>query len=96
MKLKPLADRVVVEPLDPESKSKGGIIIPDTAQQKSQRGRVLAVGPGRWNDETGKRQPMSLEVGQTILYSRYAGSEFELDGDKVLVLGESEVLAVVE
>jgi len=94
MQLKPLGDRVIVKPIEQESKTKSGIIIPDTAKEKSQRGKVLAVGTGRYAD--GQIVPMSVKVGDTVLYKEYAGDEFKLDGTEVMILKEEDIIAIVE
>jgi chaperonin GroES len=91
--LKPLDDRVVVEPTDAEEKTAGGILLPDTAKEKPQQGEVLAVGPGRF--EKDKRVPMDLKVGDKILYGKYSGTEVTIDGESLLILREADVLAVV-
>ncbi len=91
-KLKPLADRVLVKPLSEEEVTKGGIILPDTAREKPQRGEIIAVGPGRL-DEEGKRIAMELKKGDKVLYAKYAGTEVKIDDDEYLVLRESDILA---
>ena len=93
-KLRPLDDRVVVEPLEAEEKTAGGILLPDTAREKPQRGRVVAVGPGRVNDD-GKRQPLGVAVGDEVLYGRYAGNEVEVEGKEIKIMRESDILAKV-
>ena len=96
LNLRPLADRVVIESLDEEEMTSGGIILPETAKEKPQRGKILAIGPGRKDDE-GKLVLMDVKVGDTVLYAKYAGTEVKLDSDtSVLVLRESDVLAIVE
>ena len=95
MNLKPLADRLVVEPNEQEEVTAGGIILPETAKEKPQQGKVIAAGPGRI-DETGKRIVMELAVGDRVLYAKYSGTEIKLEGKKVLILRESDILAVVE
>jgi chaperonin GroES len=95
MKLKPLADRLVVEPTKQEEVTASGLVLPETAKEKPQQGKVLAVGPGR-RDEDGKRIDMDVEVGDTVLFAKYAGTEIKLEGDKVLILKESDILAIVE
>lgn len=95
MNLKPLHDRLIVRASEPEEVSKGGIILPDTAQEKPQQGEVLAIGPGKI-DEAGKTLPMSVKVGDTVLYGKYSGTEINLDGGDVLIMRESDVFAVVE
>jgi chaperonin GroES len=94
--LRPLADRLIVEPIEQEEKTASGIILPETAKEKPQEGNVLAVGPGR-KDEDGKPIPMDVKEGDRVLYAKYAGTEVKLPDDrKVLVLKESDVLAIVE
>ena len=94
--LRPLADRLIVEPIEQEEKTASGIILPETAKEKPQEGTVLAVGPGR-KDEEGKPIPMDVKEGDRVLYAKYGGTEVKLPDDrKVLVLKESDVLAIVE
>jgi chaperonin GroES len=94
--LRPLADRLIVEPIEQEETTASGIILPETAKEKPQEGAVLAVGPGR-KDEEGERIPMDVKEGDRVLYAKYAGTEIKLPDDrKVLVLKESDVLAIVE
>ncbi|MEA2483811.1 MAG: chaperonin GroES [Thermoleophilaceae bacterium] len=95
MKLKPLGDRLIVQPLDEEETTASGIVLPDTAKEKPQRGKVLAVGDGAKNDD-GNRIPLDVSEGDTVLYSKYGGTEVKVDGDDLLVLRESDVLAVVQ
>ena len=90
MKLKPLADRVIIKPCAAEEVTTGGIIIPDSAKEKPQRGTVLAVGTGTKDEE------MTLKEGDSVLYGKYAGTEIDLDGEKVLIMRQNEVLAVIE
>jgi len=92
IKLQPLGDRVVVQPSEEEEVSKGGIILPDTAKEKPQRGVIIAVGPGKL-DEEGKRIPMEVKKGDKVIYSKYAGSEIKQDDKEVLILRESDILA---
>ncbi|HZU05528.1 MAG TPA: co-chaperone GroES [Chloroflexota bacterium] len=94
VKLRPLGDRVVVKPLPREEVTKSGIVLPDTAKEKPQEGEVLAVGPGRIDD--GQRQPMDVKVGDRVLYAKYAGTEFKLDDEELLILSERDILAVLE
>jgi len=89
VKIKPLADRVLVEPAPAEEKTAGGIIIPDTAKEKPQKGTIVAVGPGK------KDEPMSVKVGDTVLYGKYAGTEITIDGTDYLIMRESDVVAVI-
>jgi chaperonin GroES len=95
LSLKPLGDRVVVEPIEQDEVTAGGIMLPDTAKEKPQKGKILAVGPGNRND-AGERIALDVSVGDTVLYAKYAGTEIKLDGNKVLVLRESDILAIVE
>jgi len=95
MKLKPLGDRVILKPLKEEEKVKGGIIIPDTAKDKPQRGKVVAVGPGRL-DEEGKRIPIDVKVGDSVIYSKYAGSEVKIEDEEYLILHDSDILAIIQ
>ena len=96
LKLKPLGSRVVVKALDREEVTKSGILIPDTAKEKPQEGRVLAVGPGDRHPDTGVRIPVELKAGDKVLFQKYAGTEFKLDGEELLILSEKDVLAIVE
>ena len=95
MDLRPLADRVVVRPLEREEVTKSGIVLPDTAKEKPQEGVVEAVGNGRLIEATGKREPIDLKVGDRIIYSKYAGNEVKLDEQEYLILSEKDILAVV-
>ncbi|MEW5986253.1 MAG: co-chaperone GroES [Chloroflexota bacterium] len=95
LKLKPLGDRLVVEPKEREEMTASGLVLPETAKEKPQEGLVLAVGPGR-RDEDGKRVDMDVAVGDTVLYAKYAGTEVKIDSKKLLILKESDVLAIVE
>ena len=94
-KLKPLGARVVIRALERDEKTNTGIYLPDTAKEKPQEGRVLAVGPGD-RDENGKRIPVELKEGDKVLFQKYAGTEFKLDGEELLILSEKDVLAIVE
>jgi chaperonin GroES len=91
-KLQPLADRLVVKPVQKEEKTAGGIIIPETAKEKPQEGEVVAVGPGRMTDE-GKRIEMDVKVGDRVIYSKYGGSEIKIDNVEMMILRESDILA---
>ena len=93
-KLQPLGDRVVVKPTPREEMTKSGIVLPDTAKEKPQEGTILAVGPGAF-DNDGKRISMDVEVGQKVLYGKYAGTEFKLDDDELLIVSQKDILAVV-
>ena len=92
---KPLGSRVLVEPIEQEEMTASGIILPETAKEKPQQGKVLAAGPGDRNDE-GERIAMDVKVGDTILFAKYSGTEVKMDGKKLLILRESDILAVVE
>jgi chaperonin GroES len=92
--VKPLADRVVVRPLTREEKTASGIVLPDTAKEKPQEGEVIAVGPGRFED--GKRVELEVKVGDRVIFSKYAGTEVKIDNDELLILRESDILAIVE
>jgi chaperonin GroES len=94
LKVRPLDDRVVVEPLEAEDKTTGGILLPDSAKQKPQRGRILAVGPGKLRDN-GDRSALSVQKGDEVLYGRYSGSDVEVDGREVKIMRESDILAKV-
>jgi chaperonin GroES len=94
LKLKPLADRLVVEPIEREELTASGIYVPETAKEKPQEGKVIAVGPGRKDDE-GKRIPMDVAEGDKVLYAKYGGTEVKLDDKKLLILKESDVLAIL-
>ena len=94
-KLKPLGSRVVIKALDREEITKSGIVLPDTAKEKPQEGKVLAVGPGD-RDEDGKRIPVELKEGDRVLFQKYAGTEFKMDGEELLILAEKDILAIVE
>jgi len=96
MKLKPLGDRLIVRPIQEEEKTPSGIVLPDTAKEKPQRGKVLAVGEGRWDEDGERRIPLDIAEGDEILYSKYGGTEIKVDGEELLVLRESDVLAKVE
>jgi chaperonin GroES len=96
MKLKPLGDRVVVQPVEEEETTASGIVLPDTAKEKPQKGKVLAVGDGKWDEDGAKRIPLDVAKGDEVLYSKYGGTEITVDGEDLLVLRESDVLAKVE
>ena len=95
MKIKPLQDRVIVKRIEEEEKSKGGIIIPDTAKEKPQEGRVVAVGKGKV-DENGKLIPMDVKVNDRVLFGKYSGTEINIDDDEHLIMREEDILGVVE
>ena len=94
MEVKPLADRVLVEPIETEETTSSGIVLPDTAKEKPQQGRVVAVGSGRLANN-GERVPMSVQVGDVVLFAQYAGSDVKIDGIEYLIMNENEILAVV-
>lgn len=94
--IKPLEDRVVVQPLDAEQTTASGLVIPDTAKEKPQEGVVLAVGPGRWDEDGEKRIPLDVKVGDTVLYSKYGGTEVKYGSEEYLVLSARDLLAIVE
>ena len=95
LNLRPLGDRVIIEPLEREERTESGLYIPETAKEKPQQGTILAVGDGR-KDESGKRIPMDVEDGQTVLFAKYAGTEVKIEGKKLLIIKESDILAIVE
>jgi chaperonin GroES len=94
MTLKPLGDRVVVEPIEQEEITAGGIVLPETAKEKPQRGTVIAAGPGARDDE-GKHVALDVQAGDIVLFAKYAGTEFKVDGKKLLILRENDLLAIV-
>jgi chaperonin GroES len=95
MKFRPLHDRVVIKRLEEDSKSAGGIIIPDTVKEKPMRGEVIAVGPGS-RDESGKINALDIKAGDTVLFGKWSGNEVKIDGDDVLIMKESDILGVIE
>ena len=95
VRLQPLGDRVVVQPAEREETTKSGIVIPDTAKEKPQRGSVIAVGKGR-RDDDGERIPMDVSVGDTVLFAKYAGTEFKFEDEEYLILSEKDILAKVD
>ena len=95
MKIRPLQDRVIVKRIQEEEKTSGGIIIPDTAKEKPQEGKVIAVGPGKANDE-GKIVPLDVKVNDRILFGKYSGSEINIDGDEHLIMREEDILGIIE
>jgi chaperonin GroES len=96
MKLKPLGDRLIVQAVEEEDTTAGGILLPDTAKEKPQRGKVVAVGDGKISEDTGKRIPLDVSEGDEVLYSKYGGTEIKVEGEDLLVLRESDVLAKVQ
>ncbi len=95
MKVKPLADRVLVKPLEEEDKTPGGIILPETAKEKPMRGKIIAVGNGRVDDR-GERVKMEVKEGDVVLYGKYSGTEIKIDGEEYLIMRESDILAIVQ
>ena len=93
--LKPLGDRVIVQKLEPEEKTAGGIVLPDSAREKPQEGKVISVGPGQV-DEKGQRKPIDVKEGDHVLYAKYSGTEVKLDGVEYLILSERDILAIVK
>ena len=96
MKLQPLEDRIVVKPGESEETTASGLVIPDSAQEKPQQGEVLAVGPGKRSEQTGDVIPVDVSVGDTVVYSKYGGTEITIDGDDLLILSARDVLAIVK
>jgi chaperonin GroES len=94
-KLRPLGDRVVIQPTAREEMTKSGIVLPDTAKEKPQEGKIIAAGPGRLNDD-GKREPMDVKTGDIVLYAKYAGTEFKVDGEELLIVSQKDILAIVQ
>ena len=92
VKLQPLGDRVIVKPMEQEEMTKGGIVLPDTAREKPQEGEVIAVGPGRLSED-GKRIAMDVKVGDKVFYAKYGGTEIKIEGEEVMILRESDILA---
>jgi Co-chaperonin GroES (HSP10) len=95
MKIRPLQDRVIVKRVEEEEKTKGGIIIPDTAKEKPQEGQIIAVGPGKVADD-GKKIPMEVKVGDRVLFGKYSGSEIKMDGEEHLIMREDDILGIIE
>ena len=96
MKLKPLGDRLIVKPIDEEETTASGIVLPDTAKEKPQKGKVIAAGDGRWDEDGEKRIPLDVAEGDEVLYSKYGGTDIVIDGEDLLVMRESDVLAKVD
>jgi len=94
-KLRPLGDRVVIKPTPREEMTKSGIVLPDTAKEKPQEGEIIAAGPGKIGDD-GKREPMDVSVGQKVLYAKYAGTEFKVEDEELLIVSQKDILAIVE
>lgn len=95
MKIRPLQDRVIVKRLEEEQKTAGGIIIPDTAKEKPQKGEIIAVGPGKKNED-GKVQPLDIKKGNKVLFSKYAGTEIKVEGEELLIMREDDIMGVIE
>mgnify|MGYP003571964223 CR=1 FL=1 len=95
MKIRPLQDRVMVRRLEEEEKTSGGIIIPDTAKEKPQKGEIIAAGPGKRNEE-GKIQPLDVKAGDKVLFSKYAGTEVKVEGEELLIMREDDIMGVIE
>ncbi len=96
MGIRPLGDRILVKALEEEQKTRSGIVLPDTAKEKPQQGKVLAVGKGAFIEDSRERRPLDVETGDTIIFARYGGTEVKLDGDELLILSERDILAIVE
>ncbi len=96
MNLKPLGDRVVIEPSEREERTASGIYVPETAKEKPQEGVILAVGEGRWDEEGKRRMPLDVKAGDKVLYAKYAGTEVKLDDKRYLILSEKDILAILE
>ncbi len=96
LNLRPLADRVIVEPLDQEEKTAGGILLPETAKEKPQEGVIVAIGPGRWDEDGKKRLEMEVALGDKVVFAKYSGSEIKLNDKKSLIMSEKDILAVLE
>ena len=94
-KLRPLGDRVVIKPTEREEVTKSGIVLPDTAKEKPQEGTIIAAGPGKVLED-GKREPMDVKKGDKVLYAKYAGTEFKIEGDDLLIVSQKDILAIVE
>jgi chaperonin GroES len=95
MKIRPLQDRIIVKRIEEEERTKGGIIIPDTAKEKPSEGKVIAVGPGKVTDE-GKKIPMEVKVGDRVLFGRYSGTEIKIEGEEHLIMREDDILGIIE
>ena len=96
MKLKPLGDRLIVRAIEEEETTASGIVLPDTAKEKPQKGKVLAVGDGKVNEDTGKRTPLDVAEGDEVLYSKYGGTEIKVDGEELMIMKESDVMGVTD
>jgi chaperonin GroES len=96
LKMRPLADRVIVEPLEGEEKTASGILLPETAKEKPQEGLIVAIGPGRWDEDGKKRVEMEVQLGDKVIFAKYSGSEIKIDDKKYLILSEKDILAVAD
>ncbi len=96
MNLKPLGDRVIVRAIDEEETTASGLLLPDTAKEKPQKGEIVAAGEGRWDEDGEKRVPLDVSKGDVVLYSKYGGTDIKVDGEDLLVLRESDILAIIE
>ncbi len=96
MNLKPLGDRVIVRAIDEDETTASGLLLPDTAKEKPQKGEIVAAGTGRWDEDGEKRVPLDVSKGDVVLYSKYGGTDIKVDGEDLLVLRESDILAIVE
>ncbi len=96
MNLKPLGDRVIVRAIDEEETTASGLLLPETAKEKPQKGEIVAAGEGRWDEDGEKRVPLDVSKGDVVLYSKYGGTDIKIDGEDLLVLRESDILAIVE
>lgn len=94
--LRPLADRVIVEPLDRDETTASGLLLPETAKEKPQEGKILAIGPGRWDEDGKKRLPLEVAVDDIVIFAKYSGTEIKISDKKVLILSEKDILAVVQ
>jgi len=94
--LRPLGNRVVVKPIEEEERTPSGLVLPETAKEKPQKGEVLAVGPGEWAEDGKRRIPLEVKVGDKVIFAKYAGTEVKVNGEKLLILRESDILAVIE
>ncbi len=96
LNLRPLADRVLIEPLDQEEKTASGILLPETAKEKPQEGVIVAIGPGKWDEDGEKRMEMEVKLGDKVIFAKYSGSEIKIGDKKYLLMSEKDILAVVE
>lgn len=96
LKIRPLDDRIVVEPFEPEERTRGGIVLPDSAREKPLQGKVVATGPGKLMEKTGARGKLSVKNGDAVFYGKYSGTEIEINGEKYVILRESDILAIQE